>query len=439
MVHDEDGDVMLALEGAEVAEQGGDLAGVVLVDAVQTDEGVEHEQAWCELADGGTQAGLVAAAIEAQHRRRDDMDRRVGQIERAGTAESGEPRLDDRRRVLGHVEQDGPRMVDVERIQAGCARGDGDREVEGEPGFAGFGGAAEDADGTARPEGVDEPAWEGVAIVEVGGADDRERVVVRNRTSCTDSEFVDRSLDGGFVEEALAALGSQAYGGAKSLGGDAQHATARAKQHLHGLVGKDLLGGPRGLEAVLDGGAEHVAVERLEPKLDGDARAEGGVLLHVQAAGERRQTDEPERQEVTAVEREVEKPTKVEEEVVGEVLGLIENDQRDRGALVDHVDERLLDVGPQLAAAMRGPHAEFVGERAIQVERRDRGVAQVQDEVIGPWQLATQVTECGGLADAGLGGDHTEPWIVDELAKRALDAEVPGALVKEGLALGILG
>jgi hypothetical protein len=35
MVHDEDGDVVLALEGAEVAEQGGDLAGVVLVDTVE--------------------------------------------------------------------------------------------------------------------------------------------------------------------------------------------------------------------------------------------------------------------------------------------------------------------------------------------------------------------------------------------------------------------
>src|SRR4051812_15801722 len=70
-------------------------------------------------------------------------------------------------------------MVDVEGIQARCTRGDGDREVEGEPGLAALGGSPEDADGTARPEGVDEPAWEGVAIVEIGGADDGERVVVR--------------------------------------------------------------------------------------------------------------------------------------------------------------------------------------------------------------------------------------------------------------------
>src|SRR4051812_18120683 len=179
MVHDEDCDVVLTLQGAEVAEQSGDLAGVVLVDAVEPDEGVEHEEAGCELANGGAQTRLVASAIEAQDRRGDDVDRRAGQVEGAGAAESREPGLDDRGRVFGHVEEDGARVVDVEDIEAGCAGGDGDREVEGEPGLAALGGAAQDADGTARPEGVDEPAWEGVAIVEIGGADDRKRVVVR--------------------------------------------------------------------------------------------------------------------------------------------------------------------------------------------------------------------------------------------------------------------
>jgi len=68
-------------------------------------------------------------------------------------------------------------MVDVECVQAGCAGGDGEGEVEGEPGLAALRGAAQDADGAARPEGVRRAAWEGIAIVEIGGADDRERVV----------------------------------------------------------------------------------------------------------------------------------------------------------------------------------------------------------------------------------------------------------------------
>lgn len=42
---DDDGDGERALELAEVAEQGGDLAGVVLVDTVQAHEGIEDQEA----------------------------------------------------------------------------------------------------------------------------------------------------------------------------------------------------------------------------------------------------------------------------------------------------------------------------------------------------------------------------------------------------------
>jgi hypothetical protein len=83
VMDDEHGDVELALEGAEVAEQGGDLAGVVLVDAVQAHERVEHEQPGCEAANGSAQARLVASAIEAKDRNGDDVDRRAGQLEAA--------------------------------------------------------------------------------------------------------------------------------------------------------------------------------------------------------------------------------------------------------------------------------------------------------------------------------------------------------------------
>ena len=80
------------------------------------------------------------------------------------------------------------------------------------------------------------------------------------------------ALDGSFVEEGLPALGGHTDGGAQGHGRDAQHAAAGAKEHLHRLVGEDLLRGAGGLEGVLDGGSERLAVERLEVDLDGDAR-----------------------------------------------------------------------------------------------------------------------------------------------------------------------
>ena len=66
MMHDEDGDVMLALQRAEVAEQRGDFSGVVLVDAVEAHEGIEHEKARRVAADRVAKARLIAPAIEAQ-------------------------------------------------------------------------------------------------------------------------------------------------------------------------------------------------------------------------------------------------------------------------------------------------------------------------------------------------------------------------------------
>ncbi len=172
MMHDEDGDVVLALQGAEIPEQRGDLTGVVLVDAVQSDEGIEDEQARRIAADGVSQARLVAPAIEAQNGDGDDVDGNGCEIELSSAADAREARLDDGRRVLGHVEEDGARVVDVEGSEARGARGDRDGEIEREPGLAALGRAAEDADGSARPERVDEPACERVAVVEIRGADD---------------------------------------------------------------------------------------------------------------------------------------------------------------------------------------------------------------------------------------------------------------------------
>lgn len=118
VMDDEDGDVELPLERAEVAEERGDLAGVVLVDAVQSDEGIEDEQARRTTANGVPEAGLIAGAVEAQDGDGDDVDGEMGEVDAARLADASKPRLDDGARVLGHVEEDGPRVVDVEGAEA---------------------------------------------------------------------------------------------------------------------------------------------------------------------------------------------------------------------------------------------------------------------------------------------------------------------------------
>jgi len=133
MMHDEDGDVVLALQRTEVAEQRGDLTGVVLVDAVQAHEGIKDEETRRVSADGVAQPRLIASAIEAEHGHGDDVDGDAGELGVSSAADASEARFDDRRRVLGHVEEDGPCVVDVEGAEACGARGDGDGEIEREP------------------------------------------------------------------------------------------------------------------------------------------------------------------------------------------------------------------------------------------------------------------------------------------------------------------
>lgn len=170
-----------------------------------------------------------------------------------------------------------------------------------------------------------------------------------------------------------------------------------------------------------------------------DAHGEGGVLLHAQKAGERGEADEPHGEQLPVVEGEVQEAREVDQKGIGQVLRFVEDDHGRGAALVDQVHEGFLDVGPQLGAPVGRPHADLGGEGAVEVQRRHRRVAQVQHEGVGSRELRAEVADRGGLADAGVGGEDAQAGILDELAEGALQLLVAGALVEEGLTLGILG
>jgi len=52
VVDEQDGGLKAALEVAQEAEDGGDLAGGILVDAMQADQGIEDQQARFDALDG---------------------------------------------------------------------------------------------------------------------------------------------------------------------------------------------------------------------------------------------------------------------------------------------------------------------------------------------------------------------------------------------------
>jgi hypothetical protein len=137
VVHDQDGDVVRALQFAEVPQQGGHLTGVVLIDAVQAYEGIEHEQARRILRDDLAQPPLVMRPVEAERGRRDEVKRQIDQSAPAVAADPPQARLDHGRRIFGHIEQHRPGVVDVEGAQAGRTARHRGRDLEREPRLAG--------------------------------------------------------------------------------------------------------------------------------------------------------------------------------------------------------------------------------------------------------------------------------------------------------------
>ena len=65
MMDEDNGELVKALKLAQIAEQGCDLAGSVLVDTVQSDEGIQQQQRRSKLGDGFGEPALVDGGIQA--------------------------------------------------------------------------------------------------------------------------------------------------------------------------------------------------------------------------------------------------------------------------------------------------------------------------------------------------------------------------------------
>lgn len=157
VVDEEDGEGEGALQLAEVGEEGGDLEGGILVEAVEADEGIEDQQAGAMGVEGVGEAALVGGQVEAELIGEDEEDGQLGEVDLSGLGEALESSADLEGVILGGEEEDWTGLGDRESSEARGAGGDGEGDLEGEEGFTGLGGSAEDADGLVIPEAVDEP------------------------------------------------------------------------------------------------------------------------------------------------------------------------------------------------------------------------------------------------------------------------------------------
>lgn len=176
VVNEYDGEMEAALKLAQVAEDGSDLGGEVLVDSVKPDEGIEEKEPWSEAVHGIDEPFLVEYGVEPQRRRSDDVDVELGESELEMGADAFEPGADDVQGVFGGVEEDSALARDGKVSQARRAGGDGYSHIEDEEALATLGFASDDADGLVGPEALDEPSGFGRGGVELVSALDRQRI-----------------------------------------------------------------------------------------------------------------------------------------------------------------------------------------------------------------------------------------------------------------------
>ncbi len=142
-------------------------------------------------------------------------------------------------------------------------------------------------------------------------------------------EFIAGVQDGGLVDEGLVAIVGEHERGAQQVGGCSWVASADAVENFEGRVGHDLLCGPRDLEPVPDHREQLLAGLGAELIGRDNATAQRAVIGHVQTGAQRRQTDEPDGEQVLTVESEIEESREVVEEVLAEVLGLVDDEDGD--------------------------------------------------------------------------------------------------------------
>ncbi len=105
VVDDDHGDGVAALQLAQIGEQRCHLTAGVLIDAMQTHEGIEHQQARLQVGDGVVEASAVGREIQSHGGCGDDLDVEIGKAEAGGGADAVEPPAHDVERVLGGIEQ----------------------------------------------------------------------------------------------------------------------------------------------------------------------------------------------------------------------------------------------------------------------------------------------------------------------------------------------
>jgi hypothetical protein len=177
MDHD-DGEVVPALQFPEKGQEFGHLSRVIFIAPMESDQRIEQEQSGPDPLYGVVEPAAIEFQVEPQAGCGDDVQGDLLEEEPAMPAKPGQALSDTGGMIFGQVDEHLSRITDFKGVEAGRAGGDGEGEIEPEPGFAQLGLPGHEADRGPPPEWLDQPRRVLLEWGEISGPADRERFLL---------------------------------------------------------------------------------------------------------------------------------------------------------------------------------------------------------------------------------------------------------------------
>ena len=157
MVDQEDASVEGACQFTQCGENGGDLAGVIFIGALEAYERIEDQQLGTLAGEGKVEPVQVLGTVETERGVEDEPDIECGEVGAARVRDALDTTFDLMRGVFSSEHQHWARRGDREAAQARTTGGDRDRQLQGQKCLATFGGSPDEADSRSAPQRLDEP------------------------------------------------------------------------------------------------------------------------------------------------------------------------------------------------------------------------------------------------------------------------------------------
>ena len=171
-----------------------------------------------------------------------------------------------------------------------------------------------------------------------------------------------------------------------------------------------------------------VAAEAADVVADDEALAERLVDGHGQPAAQFGESDEQHAQAAFGIHLEVREEPEILEDVVAQVLGLVDDEDRQLLGLLDETGDLVADRAVGGGAGALLGEAEFPCDRLVHVEDVAGGQGDVVDAVQSGVEAGGDVPADGGLAGSDLAGEQSDAAQFDEVLEARLGLAVGAGL-----------